>query len=81
MWRKIGPAGPPGPPGASGTGSIQAQNQGVPLPGTFTTINFTGAGVAAAVGGAGLLTVTITGGSSSGNLGLAYAIQAGTFLS
>lgn len=70
MWKRVGPAGPPG---ASGAGSINAQNQGVPLPGTFSTINFTGAGVTAMAAGT-TLTVEILGGSSQSNLGLVYAM-------
>jgi len=78
LWPKLpqssGSPGPTGPAGPAGSNTIQAQNQGAPLPGTFSTINFTGAGVTAVDGGGGLLTVTIAGGGTGSNLGLVYAM-------
>jgi hypothetical protein len=65
----IGSTGPPGVQGPVGSGStISVEQGGVSAGSPFDALNFTGAGVTATDGGAGVATITIPGGSSGANI-------------
>ena len=69
----LGRGTPRVPPGGGAGGAIEVLDEGISL-GTFTKINFTGAGVTAAPGPPGQVDVTIPGGGG----GVASAVQ-GTY--
>lgn len=60
-----GAAGPPGPAGPPGTNTVDVEDEGVGL-GSFTTLDFVGAGVTASDAGGGTALITIPGGGGSG---------------
>lgn len=58
----------PGPMTGGGGGGVDVEDETTPL-GTFTTLNFTGAGVTATDAGGGVADITISGGGGGGSPG------------